>query len=316
MVCPSCGGQLMISEKQEKIICSYCGIQFVVSKNSSGSQVSTENFLKLAKDAHNIGKLDEAFNYYNRALELEPENYLAWYGKAEIVEDRFTQRSDEGRIAFIKLEPLIGGGGLSNGMNKFRETKAYFKKAIECVNETKNQTVTENVNFEIASICKALIEYNLREFWTWTYVRRQKMPNLIKVNNMQLLLTQKYKEFIQYSEILIREFSEALDGIEDKQRILELGFLQLTRMCLLEAQKPLPVHFQYKGFMNVAFVPDITLTLSTTFPPNMKEFFELITTKFMAIPLSDKPVYFTFLKDFEEYQMYASDKENKLVARE
>ena len=132
-VCPSCGGKLMISEKQDKAICSYCGNPFVVNKNSSGPQVTVENYLKLAKDvydnnnAYNDKGLDEADNYYTKVLELDPENYLAWYGKAEIIEKRIT-------IGTLQTHRLVRADfslNIPEGIEEFKKVLKDFKRAIE-----------------------------------------------------------------------------------------------------------------------------------------------------------------------------------------
>lgn len=44
-----------------------------------------ENYLALARNASIAGNYGEALNYYNKVLELEPTNYIAWYGKGEAV---------------------------------------------------------------------------------------------------------------------------------------------------------------------------------------------------------------------------------------
>ena len=131
MICPNCGGQLMISEKQEKAICSYCGIPFLLSQSTGSNHGQVENYLRLAKTALDLRKTDEAYDYYSKALELEPDNYLAWYGRA--CAKGWTIADDD----FSPVE----------------EARSYFDEAIENAPPELKTVIQQNAAVEIALMC-------------------------------------------------------------------------------------------------------------------------------------------------------------------
>jgi hypothetical protein len=62
----------------------FCGNTVFVQKAIQAySGVSTENYFKLASAGARAGNYTEAYTYYTRILEIEPENPDAWLGKAE-----------------------------------------------------------------------------------------------------------------------------------------------------------------------------------------------------------------------------------------
>jgi len=81
-VCPNCGGELRVPKDRESIKCMYCGCDIIMHKTQTDSpQPSVKNWLILADAA--IGSNNkEAYIYYAKVLEVEPENWKALYGKA------------------------------------------------------------------------------------------------------------------------------------------------------------------------------------------------------------------------------------------
>ena len=130
MTCPNCGGKLMISEKQEKVICSYCGNSFLLPKNTNSTSESIENHLKLAKIAQGMEKFDEALDHCDKVLELDADNYLAWYGKA---------------LAYGWRDP--------KDYNHYRDAHDYFLKSIDNAPEKEKPLLQQNAAFEIYSMC-------------------------------------------------------------------------------------------------------------------------------------------------------------------
>ena len=82
--CPSCGGDLMLPKNKDDAICTYCGSNFLVKDAPTNTSPSVDILLKLAKAAQNAENSTEAYNYYNKVLELAPENIDGWMGKAEM----------------------------------------------------------------------------------------------------------------------------------------------------------------------------------------------------------------------------------------
>ena len=78
--CPSCGGELNITKGVDDIFCNYCGTKFALPKNIQQSP-KIQNYLQLAKAADEASNQQESINYYNKVLELDPDNFQAWIGK-------------------------------------------------------------------------------------------------------------------------------------------------------------------------------------------------------------------------------------------
>ena len=93
--CTNCGAALSVDPGQEAAICSYCNMPYIVERAiqnynvtniSIGTQINisgpdADNLLSLAENALNSGKYDEAVDYANRVLEMDPSNVDAWIMK-------------------------------------------------------------------------------------------------------------------------------------------------------------------------------------------------------------------------------------------
>ncbi|TFW10568.1 hypothetical protein E4K72_00195 [Oxalobacteraceae bacterium OM1] len=82
--CPSCNKSIQIPDDADVAICMYCA-QSVVVKDAVQMSIgpNVTNLLALARTAGVAGNYQEAYAYYNRVLELDPINAIAWFGKAE-----------------------------------------------------------------------------------------------------------------------------------------------------------------------------------------------------------------------------------------
>lgn len=81
--CPSCGGDLQVPDDRDFVKCTYCGADVKVRDVLKISiDTNIPNLLKLGNEALRSGNNQEAFDYYNKVLEADIENYEAWYGKA------------------------------------------------------------------------------------------------------------------------------------------------------------------------------------------------------------------------------------------
>ena len=81
-ICPNCNGELRVPDDRRIVKCMYCGYDIIIHETKDDSQKSkVANWLKLA-DSVKGSNFEEAYNYYSKVLEVEPENYKAWFGKA------------------------------------------------------------------------------------------------------------------------------------------------------------------------------------------------------------------------------------------
>ncbi len=84
--CPNCGGDLQLPENVDTVKCMYCSgsivVRQAVEKAATESGANLNNLLILARAAEDAGNHEEAYGYFTEALEIDPENYEAWFGKA------------------------------------------------------------------------------------------------------------------------------------------------------------------------------------------------------------------------------------------
>lgn len=90
--CPNCGAPLKISENKINVRCLYCGSEIMINDENQVleeanqvSKVNINNLLDLGEAANKVGNYEEASNYLDRILEVDPQNYFAWSRKGDIL---------------------------------------------------------------------------------------------------------------------------------------------------------------------------------------------------------------------------------------
>ena len=85
--CPSCGADIELDQDSDKTKCSYCNSKIIVEEaiekyklELSGSVEiknlpKLDNYLKLAERSYEDKNYPDAFKYYDKAYELDPDNY-------------------------------------------------------------------------------------------------------------------------------------------------------------------------------------------------------------------------------------------------
>lgn len=79
--CPSCSGALQVPDDRDSVKCMYCGVDVVVRQAIKLISGNVSNFLGLATAAATAGNYSEAYSYFTKVLEIEPQNAEAWLGK-------------------------------------------------------------------------------------------------------------------------------------------------------------------------------------------------------------------------------------------
>lgn len=76
--CPNCSGELSLDPKMDKGFCMHCGSEIIVEDAIKKVKVdgiaSAENLVTMADNAREIGSYKDAYDYYTKALEIDPEN--------------------------------------------------------------------------------------------------------------------------------------------------------------------------------------------------------------------------------------------------
>ena len=144
--CPSCSGDLQVPDNIPSVKCMYCGKKVILkTKKSSSGGPDIKNLIKLGDQAADSENYDEAYSYYSRALEIDPDNIDALIGKG------------------------IAAGWSSTLANfRIKEMQVTFEKALSILpdDEHKDSRI-ENVILSLASVSLALsnLAFNhLQEF--------------------------------------------------------------------------------------------------------------------------------------------------------
>jgi len=79
--CPDCGADIKIPEGSTQIVCEFCGGNILVT-DLLGSIAVMQNCMTLAFTAMESGNYKDAYDHFNRAIEIDLKNPNAWFGKA------------------------------------------------------------------------------------------------------------------------------------------------------------------------------------------------------------------------------------------
>ncbi len=82
--CPTCAGELQVPDDRDVVKCMYCGSDIIVRQAiQAAAGINLANLMKLARTAANANNYQEAYGYYTKVLEVDPNNVEAWFGKGE-----------------------------------------------------------------------------------------------------------------------------------------------------------------------------------------------------------------------------------------
>ncbi len=83
--CPNCGASIQLDNSRESGFCSYCGskvqIQEAINKIKIDRTGDIKNYLSIGQAAEEAGNGQEACDYANKILEIDPQNAEGWYLK-------------------------------------------------------------------------------------------------------------------------------------------------------------------------------------------------------------------------------------------
>lgn len=167
--CPNCGGNLQLPNNIENVKCLYCGSDIIVRDAIRKVEVeniaSADNLLKLAEEARKSNNNKLAYEYYNKYLELDFNNYKAWYGKA-----------------------ISSGWGSSLASFNAVEIIQGIRKAIELVPEDKKGYLEKEASYEINTLATSFYKLALDNFQTFI-----SLESFNTFTNQILLIVEMYK---------------------------------------------------------------------------------------------------------------------------
>ena len=85
--CPNCAGELRLPDDKKQIKCMYCGFDVFVCEAVNAAGTNLENLTRLAYLAETDRNDKEAYEYFKKVLEIDPDNFEALVGKAIAAEN-------------------------------------------------------------------------------------------------------------------------------------------------------------------------------------------------------------------------------------
>lgn len=104
--CVNCGSPIDVDPSKGRAVCEYCNTPFIYETKEA--RVNVSNLFEMSRNAENSENFVEALKYYNKILQVQPNNVHALLGKAFCSLAVFT---------YDKLN--------------FKEFEFYFNKAVE-----------------------------------------------------------------------------------------------------------------------------------------------------------------------------------------
>jgi len=128
--CPDCGADLKIPEGSPSVICEYCRGNILVA-DILGTTSVMQNCMTLAYSAMESKNYKDAYDHFNRAIEIDMKNPNAWFGKAVC----------EGMIGKV-------------GENSFGQMIDMFESSFKYVSEDKQANFRKNASAEIVKVIR------------------------------------------------------------------------------------------------------------------------------------------------------------------
>ena len=133
--CPQCGGDLQLDNQMETGFCMHCGSKIVVQEAVRKVQVDNsqmiQTWLKMAASARAVNNLEEAYEYYKKVVENDPDNWEAIFYKAAVAGRQSTVGKDRmGELLFgiDEASKIIEKSNLS--IEETNRAKILFTNAI------------------------------------------------------------------------------------------------------------------------------------------------------------------------------------------
>ncbi|MBQ8782395.1 MAG: hypothetical protein IJZ57_01305 [Clostridia bacterium] len=137
-VCQSCGMKYSVEEAKKMMIEGTVAVQGTVKVDDTAK---IENYYTMAENAYDASNKQEAENYCNKIIEIDPTNYKAWFLKGKAAGWQSTLRN-------IRIEESVN----------------CFTKSIDNAPEEEAESIKKNAASEISSLSIALVKLSCNNF--------------------------------------------------------------------------------------------------------------------------------------------------------
>ena len=227
--CPQCGGDVELDDNQEYGFCKYCGtkvqntnFKIIKGEVKIAGNPTVENYMKLGERYYGEGDYENALEYYNKALELEADNWKAVFKRGIC-------------LTRLKSENTFNKKYIITGTDSALKIISDSKKLLKKVNE-----IELDMAYEISNI--ASNEYNKAN---------RRVNNSFDSNNEkeldEILVVNNYAEQLIY-QIDEREGNELEDILKTKRKEILLVVYGTTLHCCYDIirNKPIENYCEYR----------------------------------------------------------------------
>ena len=209
LVCDICGGSLII-ESCGIAVCNKCGVEysperlkekFLKEKDDAnkGDIRKIENWIKMGMDAADVGNNEEAYKYFTKVVEAEPNNWRAVFEKGKsaaslstIKKDRTVELSQAVRLAL----QIIRCSNLSR--QELIDIKNEFAVALYDI----NNEITDLMDEKIWGLFNRYSDKHWRLMWE---TQRRYKTNIEAMKYAISLIGDYDDELSKYNSLVIRK---------------------------------------------------------------------------------------------------------------
>lgn len=128
--CPQCGGELQLDNAKETGFCMHCGSKIVVQDAIRSLRIDNshmiETWMNMGNSAFEAGNTKEAYEYFTKIVEVNPENWYALFKKGQAAGWQST-------IANRRFPEFFQG--ISNALNIINKSNLSMEEIIEAKNK-------------------------------------------------------------------------------------------------------------------------------------------------------------------------------------
>lgn len=195
-VCQDCGTKYSLEEAKKMMVEGTVEVTGTVKVDSS-AQIA--NYLMMANNAYDASNLKETENYCNKIIEVDPNNYEAWF-----------------------LKGKAAGWQSSVANNRIEESVNCFTKAVENAPEDKAEEVKEDAAKEVKKLAVALVSLSCGHYKKNASIDNantiKNLAVMVQVYALKMMATCGVKSDDFTSEIAIKINSAVVDGYDDIER--------------------------------------------------------------------------------------------------
>lgn len=186
-VCQSCGTKYSVEEAKKMMVEGTVEVAGTVKVDDSAK---IDNYYTMAENAYDASNKQEAENYCNKIIEIDPSNYKAWFLKGKAAGWQSTLRN-------IRIEESVN----------------CFTKAIDNAPEEEVEDIKEEAASEISSLSTALMRLSCDNFAKYpsednkadilNNLRLAKIYSLLLLSKCGVQPTEFYKEVATMMNIAV-----------------------------------------------------------------------------------------------------------------